>query len=124
MFTRKSAFIISDLITRFGSLTCELVTPLVALNNQELVLLTARTKRDVVAIDLTVNTMLYKLSIDSTSETQCGFEPSFVSENLVALCERNSGSVFLHDVRAGKMCGNFSPGKKMNCSRINLTSIL
>ncbi|XP_023708078.1 WD repeat-containing protein 73 isoform X3 [Cryptotermes secundus] len=102
----------SDLITRFGSLTCDLVTPLMALNNQELVLLTTRTKRDLVAIDLTVNTMLYKLSVDSTSETQCGFEPSFVSENLAALCERNGGSVFLHDVRAGKMCGNFSPAKQ------------
>lgn len=95
-----------------------------ALNNEELVLLTTRTKRDLVAIDLTVNTMLYKLSIDSTSETQCGFEPSFVSENLAALCERNSGRVFLHDVRAGKMCGNISPGKKMNCSTITLTFVL
>jgi hypothetical protein len=121
VFTRKTVFIISDLITRFGSLTCELVTPLVALNNQEIVLLTAMTQRDLVVIDLTVNTMLYKLSLDSTNETQCGLEPSFVSENLAALCERNSGSVFLHDVRAGKTCGSFSPGKKMNCSRINLT---
>jgi hypothetical protein len=121
MLTRKYVFLISDLITRIGSLTCELVTPLMALNNRELVLLTATTQRDLVAIDLTVNTMLYKLSIDSTNEMQCGLEPSFVSENLAALCERNSGSIFLHDVRAGKTCGNFSPGNNVNCYRINLT---
>jgi hypothetical protein len=121
---KKTLFTFSDLITRFGSLTCELVTPLVALNNQELVLLTARTRRDLVVIDLTMNTVLYKLSIDSTNETQCGLEPSFVSENLAALCEINSGSVSLHDVRAGKTYGHFSPGKKMDCYRINLTSVL
>jgi hypothetical protein len=96
----------------------------VAVNNQDLVLLTARTQRDLVAIDLTMNTMLYKLTVDSTNETQCGLEPSFVSENLTALCERNSGNVFLHDIRAGKTCGHFSPGKKINCYRINLTSVL
>jgi hypothetical protein len=90
----------------------------VALNNQEFVLLTATTRRDLVVVDLAVNAILYKLSIDSTNETECGLEPSFISENLAALCERNSGSVFLHDVRASKTCGNFSPGKEINCSKI------
>jgi hypothetical protein len=111
-------FFISDLITRFGSLTCEFVTPHLALNNRELVLLTAATQRDLVVMDLTVNTTLYKLSVNSVNESHCGLEPSFLSENLAALCETNSGSVFLNDVRAGKMCGNFSPGKELNWSGI------
>lgn len=89
-----------------------------ALNNQDFVLLTATTQRDFVVIDLAVNAILYKLSIDSTNETECGLEPSFVSENLAALCDRNSGSIFLHDVRASKTCGNFSPGKEINYSKI------
>jgi hypothetical protein len=83
------------------------------------VLLTAATQRDLVVIDLTVNTTLYKLSVNSINGSQCGLEPSFVSENLAALCDKNSGSVFLNDVRAGKMCQNFSPGKELNCSRIH-----
>lgn len=87
-----------------------------ALNNQEFALLTATTQKTLVVIDIMMNTALYKLSLDSTYETECGLEPSFVSENVAALCERNSGSIFLHDVCSGKMCGNFSPGKDINCS--------
>ncbi|XP_021915907.1 WD repeat-containing protein 73-like isoform X3 [Zootermopsis nevadensis] len=79
----------------------------------------ATTQRDFVVIDLAVNAILYKLSIDSTNETECGLEPSFVSENLAALCDRNSGSIFLHDVRASKTCGNFSPAtQNFNESRV------
>jgi hypothetical protein len=97
---------------------CELVAPLVALNDQKFVVLTATTQSDLVVIDLAVNAILYKMSVKSTNETECGLEPSFISENLAVLCERNCGNVFLHDVRAGKTCGNISPGKEINYSKI------
>jgi hypothetical protein len=90
-----------------------------ALNNQERVLLTATTQRDLVVIDLAMNAIICKLSIDSTNESECGLEPAFVSENLAALCDRDSGIIFLHDIRASKACGSFSPGKEMKCSKIN-----
>lgn len=84
-------------------------------------LLTAATQRDLVVIDFMVNTTIYKLSVNSVNGSHCALEPSFVSENVAALCERNSGSIFLNDIRAGKMCGNFSPGKDLNHSRSHKT---
>ncbi|XP_069673854.1 WD repeat-containing protein 73-like [Periplaneta americana] len=99
----------TDLVTKAASLTCELIAPRIALNNQDLVLLAARNCKDIIAIDLNANKNVYKVS---EPEVLKGFEPCFMSESLAAICERNNGTIVLHDIRAAKMCGSFLPGKR------------
>ncbi|KAJ9593747.1 hypothetical protein L9F63_014720 [Diploptera punctata] len=88
----------SDLISRISILSCDLISPQLAVNNKGLALLTAKHRRDVILMDIEANKSVYNKSLPG-NETEMWLEPCFMSETVVTLCNRYSGNVVLLDVR-------------------------